>query len=155
MIAAWLPKWMRRNSSSSSSSLRLPWRASSYNVCLQGGEGMGSTTNQRKSSPLVGGKPAPPTISHHTPLLPWKLCSWPAPTPSLEGAPSGQTEPSEAHVWVLWQEGDVLGFSSLHYILAAHMSLTQEPRGRQRRTEVTNFAPFFFFFFLNFYFFLL
>ena len=60
MIAAWLPKWMRRNSSSSSSSLRPLWRASSYNVCLQGGEGMGSTTNQRKSSPLVGGKPAPP-----------------------------------------------------------------------------------------------
>lgn len=31
-----------------------------------------------------------------------------------------------------------VGFSSLHFILAAHMSLTQEPRGRQRRTEVIN-----------------
>ena len=35
-------------------------------------------------------------------------------------------------------------FSSVCYILAAHISLTQEPRGRQRKIEVINVAPFFF-----------
>lgn len=52
-------------------------------------------------------------------------------------APSGQTEASEAHTGFCDKKG-ACGFSSLHFILAAHMSLTQEPRGRQRKTEVIN-----------------
>lgn len=147
MTAAWLPKWMKHSSSSSSNSLRPPWRASSYNVCLRGGDGMGSTTNQRKSSPLVGGKPAP-TTSHHTPLLPWKLCSWPAPPPSLWGS----TLWTDRTIW-----GSYLGFVTRRgrvgfFFLTLYFGCTYVfnpgAQGRQRRTEVINFAPFLCLFFL-------
>lgn len=95
---------------------------------------MGSTTSQRKSSPLVGRETAtPPAATIH--LLPWRLCSY-----LLIPFPGGHPLDRQKHLRLtgFCDKKGACGFSSLHFILAAHMSLTQEPRGRQRRTEVIN-----------------
>lgn len=133
--AAWPLRWTRLSSSSSSSSPRPPWRASSYNVRLRGGgRARHAPAASRGAAFWWAGEQAPP--APHT-CCPGH-CVRDLLTPSLEeGVPSGQTEPSEAHSGFVTRRGRA-GLSSLHFILAAHMSLTQEPRGRQRRTEVIN-----------------
>lgn len=63
-----------------------------------------------------GGKPL---RLHHTAALETVLLTCPA--PSLEGAPSGQTEPSEAHTWVCDKKGTCWVFFLTLYFGCTHV----------------------------------
>lgn len=75
---------------------------------------MGSTTSQQRSSLLVGRKQPPHTAALETVLL---ACS----SPSLEGAPSGPTEPSEAHVGFCDKKGTCGFFFLTLYFDCTHV----------------------------------
>lgn len=108
---------------------------------------MGSTTNQRKSSPLVDGKPAP----HHQPphasaaletvLL---TCSTPFP---LREHPLDRQNHLRLTFGFVTRRGRV-GFFFLTLYFGCTYVFNPGAQGRQRRTEVISFAPFLCLFFL-------